>query len=353
MRRSGSILAMLSLPLIAFSADPPSAPSVEGVPTGMKGKWVHVPIAIGKVKCRMNGVAVDRTNGDVYILPLKGELHYANVGMGVWKSSDKGATFVRMTDEVTGGCGAWGGMDIDPAGGKLAVYPMYNSGALTLDAGKTWRPLTRCSAPPDLHNGDWISVDWSDPEAKTIQAIRHEAEPAYVLSTDSGKSWAPLPGVKNGAIGVVDSRTILNCSNGAIRRSEDLGKTWTEVAKQSVNSQVMRKFKDVCYLLGSKGLVVSADKGKTWTVQGTPIPESARVGPFFGKNENHIVVLSTKATIFETTDGGKTWNAVTKLPVELDPRFTREAGMPFSYDPVGDVFYVTLPNTVYFCRYER
>jgi hypothetical protein len=335
--------------VLAAGNEPPTTQGskVDGVPAGKKGEWVEVPITIGKTKGLMCGVAVDRTTGEVYVLPLRVVLHGENAGLGVWKSTDHAATFMRADNgEINGGCGVWGGMDMDPAGGKLAIFVMYGYCGVTLDSGKTWRRLTPGSPPPDRHGEDWGCVDWDDPQAQTMMMIRHEAGPPYNVSSDGGKTWTPLP-LNSGGIGVVDAKTLLSFDNG-IRRSEDLGKTWTPVSKERVSSLVMRKFKGVCYLIGQKGLLVSKDKGLTWTVQGEPIPGGAAGGPIFGKDENHIIVAA-KNSIQETTDGGKTWKAVAPLP----PGFEKSSQFPFSYDPKGDIFYITLPNTPMFYRYER
>ncbi len=72
------------------------------------------------------------------------------------------------------------------------------------------------------------------------------------------------------------------------------------------------------------------------------------MGPFFGKDENHIVVVG-RAGFSETTDAGKTWKTILPLKgleSQLDPgnmiggrscKITWFDG--FAWDPVGNVFY--------------
>lgn len=69
-------------------------------------------------------------------------------------------------------------------------------------------------------------------------------------------------------------------------------------------------FKGAVYWVGAEGLIVSKNKGKTWQVQGSAV--DAIMGPFFGKDEKHIVVIGLKG-IFETTDAGKEWTNVMPL----------------------------------------
>src|SRR6059058_57845 len=51
-------------------------------------------------------------------------------------------------------------------------------------------------------------------------------------------------------------------------------------------------------------LLVSKGKGATWEIQGSPI--AAGDGPYFGKDEKQIMVV-TKEGLQTTEDGGTTW----------------------------------------------
>jgi hypothetical protein len=84
-------------------------------------------------------------------------------------------------------------------------------------------------------------------------------------------------------------------------------------------------------------VLVSKDKGATWAVLGSPV--AAGAGPYFGKDEKSIMVV-TKQGLSETTDAGQTWNVVAPLPpgYEFSPTgwFVN-----FAWDPVRNVFYIS------------
>jgi hypothetical protein len=77
--------------------------------------------------------------------------------------------------------------------------------------------------------------------------------------------------------------------------------------------------------------LVSKDKGATWAIQGSPV--KATYGPFFGKDENHMVVVSAADGAYQTDDAGKTWKLVASPAPIGDSDFT------YAWDPVNNVLY--------------
>jgi hypothetical protein len=84
----------------------------------------------------------------------------------------------------------------------------------------------------------------------------------------------------------------------------------------------MKVYKGVGYWISPHGLLVSHDKGETWSVQGQPLKDAV-AGPFFGENEKQIVVV-TRESFFETHDGGETWKAI--APSLGDPDWDSDHG---------------------------
>ena len=312
-----------------------------------KGQWVEISFDVEKKKANVTGMVVDRTTGDIYTIANHGAPHQGG-GKGVWKSTDRGDTFARVDDGKVSG-GGWNPhcIDIDPAGQRLGVFPMYGTAAITLDGGKTWRPCDR--------HFDWASVDWTDPEAKTILGTFHETKPGMRLSHDGGKTWQPLDFSYREALGLFDAKTLVVGRANGIHRSTDDGKTWTKVADVLPTSRALKVLKGTGYFLSEKGLLVSKDKGLTWAVQGTAIPDkTAWVGPYFGKDEKHIFVVGRDG-VQETTDGGQTWKVVTPLPKPIaEKEFKRNWGNGpcLGYDPNRDTFYISFPGSPMF-RYQR
>ncbi len=248
------------------------------------------------------GVSVDPANGDVYMIVPD---------QGIWKSSDQGKTFARADKgEIGGRCETGYTLNMDPAGGgRLACFMLDGKGGITLDGGKTWKNFA-----PMGRNWDYAAVDWSEKEPHSIFAEQHEVGGKYYLSTDTGAKWNLLGQDKTfdskGGLGIFSDKILVMTKGEGIQRSTDAGATWTKVSDLTPNGRTLRVFKDVAYWLSSGGLLVSADKGATWKVQGSPT--EATLGPWF-KDENHIAAAGAKG-IVETQDGGKTWSPVAPLP---------------------------------------
>jgi photosystem II stability/assembly factor-like uncharacterized protein len=331
----------VSIAIALFAASPLTAaePAANAVtladpskPT--KGQWEPIREGTG-------GVAVDRSNGDVFLV-VTGKEIFKEKSQGIWKSTDRGATFARVDGEVIGGrCETAYGLCRDPKGQRMFCFMLDGPSGFTLDGGKTWNKIARMN-----RGWDFASVDWSVENPQTIFGFEHESGGKLHLSTDGGTSWNKLdafPKDTNGrtfGLGVVDAKTLVRWSStaGGIERSVDTGATWTKVSDEMPAGHVMTVFNRVCYWVGAKGLLSSKDKGATWAWQGQPA--DAAWGPYFGKDDKHIVVAA-KSGIRETTDGGETWTLVTPLP----DQFKNPPGpgwyLNFAFDPVNNIFYAS------------
>jgi hypothetical protein len=338
---------LLALVLVGVLASLPAGAAETDV--SAKGRWVAISEPVtSQVKCDWPGltagVTVDRSNGDVYMVVA---------GQGIWKSADRGATFARVDGKAVGGrCETGYSLCADPNGGRLYCFMLDGPSGRTLDRGKTWEPLAQQG-----RGWDYAAVDWSVAKPQVIYALEHESGGKIWLSTDGGKSWKSLgvdPEIREGwpfGVGVVDAQTLVRWrGRGGIERSLDLGATWTKVSDEVAVSHVMVVLKDACYWLGEKGLLVSRDKGATWAVQGQPV--QAAWGPYFGKDEQHIVMVG-KSGIQETTDGGRNWQFVAALPDELKELKVHPGWyLNFAFDPVHNVFYASQMGKPTY-KYER
>jgi photosystem II stability/assembly factor-like uncharacterized protein len=308
-------------------------------------EWVAVQEGTG-------GVSVDRTNGDVYVV-VTGKEIFKERGQGVWKSTDGGATFARVDGNVVSGrCETGYALYQDPNGKRLYCFMLDGASGYTLDGGKTWEKLKQVN-----RGWDCAAVDWSVEHPQVIFGFEHESGGKQHLSTDGGKSWTKIGEAAKDqrdftfGVGVVNSKTLLRwtASIGGIERSVDTGATWTKVSSELPVGQLMVVFKGVCYWVGQKGLLVSKDQGATWAVQGQPV--AAAWGPYFGKDEKHIVVAG-KNGIMETTDGGEKWSTVTPLP----DAFKKPPGpgwyLNVAFDPVHNAFYTSWMGKPTY-RYQR
>jgi photosystem II stability/assembly factor-like uncharacterized protein len=275
---------------------------------------------------------VDPMSGDVYMIVNK---------HGVWKSTDAGKTFARCDGgKVSGRCETAFALNADPAGNRLACFMLDGKCAWTGDGGKTWQAMADVG-----RNWDFAAVDWSTPDVKNIFAGLHESGGQVLSSADGGKSWLRIfkdkEFDKTGGLGIFDARTLVYTQQGkGIQRSTDSGATWSKVSDLEPIGRVAQVYKGTAYWLGREGLLVSNDRGATWSVQGKPV--AATIGPMIDpRNEKRIAVAGLKG-IARSNDGGETWTTVTAA---LPKGFTMPRAGWYSnvaWDPVRDIFYASM-----------
>ena len=277
------------------------------------------------------GVAVDPTSGDVYMIVT---------GQGVWKSTNTGKTFTRVDGGKVGGrCETSFALNADSGGKRLACFMLDGKCAWSGDSGQTWTAFTDVG-----RNWDYAAVDWSANAVKNIFAALHESGGQVMFSNDGGKTWNKLfkdaEFDKSGGLGIFDEKTLVYTQKGkGIQRSTDAGQTWIKIADREPIGRIVSMSQGKAYWLAKEGLLVSADKGATWSVQGKAVEGS--IGPYFDpKSDKRIVVAGTKG-IFHSDDGGESWKLVARLPAGFeklpkDGWFTNVA-----WDPVRDMFYVS------------
>src|SRR4026209_2211260 len=121
-----------------------------------------------------SGVMVNRSNGDVTIKV---------VGLGLWRSSDKGATWAHIDGDTISGRDetGWATSVDQNAPGRMASFSLDGSAGWTTE-GIHWKSFTTLG-----RNWDFGSVDWGAPVPKTIIAAKHETNPpGEVYVTNDG-----------------------------------------------------------------------------------------------------------------------------------------------------------------------
>lgn len=191
------------------------------------------------------------------------------------------------------------------------------------------------------HN-DGVSVDFTDPERKTLLATVHEQPRALLYSGDRGETWqdigANLPesaGVCPHPLVLDGSTFLLGCGTygggmPAIYRSEDAGQSWEKVSDLGPGGAALHAADGTIYWSGegTSGVVRSEDQGKTW------------LGPFASGlvqraglvelPDGRIAALGDKRVLV-SSDKGERWREVTTT--------TNEQPIGIAYSSGAKAFY--------------
>ena len=287
-----------------------------------------------------SGVAVNRLNGEVAIKV---------VGMGLWRSSDKGANWYRIDNDTISGRDETGWATSIDANNPTRMASFSLDGSAGLCDGVAWKPFTTLG-----RNWDFGSVDWSVPVPRTIIAAKHETDPPgeVYLTQDCGTTWKQLSihlsdkRDRLSMLGALDSTTFIYGKGDGIQLSKDFGATWTPVSSENPQTRIPVYFRGAHYLGDSSGLLVSRDKGATWKRQGSSV--DIWLGPFFGRNESEMVVVG-KNGAFKTGDAGATWTKIGDLRPN-GPGFSFKPNWfgCYAWDPVNNILYASaMGNPVY------
>jgi len=288
-----------------------------------------------------SGVVVNRTNGDVTIKV---------VGLGLWRSSNKGNHWQRIDDNTISGRDetGWATSVDQNAPGRMVSFSLDGSAGWTTD-GSTWKQFTSLG-----RNWDFGSVDWATPVPKTIIGAKHETSPPgeVYLTQDGGSTWKQLSihlagkSDRLSMAGVLGSTTLVYSNGDGIHRSKDSGGTWTKVSSVNPQTRIPVLFRGVHYLGGTNGLVISSDLGASWQAQGAAV--NIWQGPFFGRDEKEMLVVG-KDGAFITRNAGEAWKQVASLkPKERGFVFTPNWFGCYAWDPVNNILYASaMGNPVY------
>lgn len=304
----------------------------------LTGNWVNVTSNLANMASECGNLSLVSSKPDEDML-------FAGIAQrGVWASTDGGDSWHSLG---TGKDSAkiinrTGFIAYDPDDtNKFWEVGIYNPVGLyvTSDKGKTFE------AVGNVFHNDYVSIDFTDPERKTMLMDEHEQVQKLLLSKDQGMTWTEIgqnipPGTSICTFPyVIDATTfLLGCGvvlggegNNGVFKSTDSGQTWDWVSpNQGGASAPLIAADGSIYWVTQRGggMVRSTDKGDTWTqvVEAGVItnltPSELPDGSLAAMKENKIL---------RSTDLGATWKVVTKdLPF---------APIGFVYSPFRKAFY--------------
>jgi hypothetical protein len=283
-----------------------------------------------------SGVCVNRLNGDVVIKIIDN---------GMWRSTDQGGHWARIDSSTVGGrCETGWAVQVDQDNPiRMAVFSLDGTAGYTAD-GTTWKKMAGMG-----RNWDFGSVDWTTADAKVMIATHHESSGEVYKTTDGAATWIKLPitvvasgggSTPTAMVGVINTNTFIYSTGSGINRSTDQGATWNNVSNANPQTRTVTVFKNVCYLGTTTGLLVSTDQGATWQTRGATV--NIWQGPFFGADENTMVVVGAQG-VYKTTNAGTAWNKIVSLPGAICTGNTFDPSWyaMLTWDPVNNDVYAT------------
>jgi hypothetical protein len=306
------------------SVDGPSAPT---------GSWTNVTGNLANKASECGNLSYLSAKPDEDLLIAGIALH------GLWGSRDGGASWSAL------GTGSDASAPITNRTSFIVYDPqsqahywesgIYNAGGVyeTADDGATFIQVG------DVHHVDLVSVDFSDPNRRTLLAGGHEQSQTVYRSTDGGTTWNNVGGglPANTACSfpqVIDSVTYLVGCDGegggpiGVYRSVDGGTTWKSVTTGGGFDAPLLASDGSIYWSSpaGTGMARSMDQGQTWT--DLPVG-SVTVGSFHPIElpDGRIATIGPQhgtQYVLVSADHGATWSPAT-------------SALPFA-DAVGVVY---------------
>jgi hypothetical protein len=253
---------------------------------------------------------------------------------GLFASTDGAQTWTSMGKSGDPIKNRMSAIVFDPAtAGKFwesGIYGWETSTAgvfVTTDNGASFTGLSGLmTASNNGNTNDSVSIDFTDPQRKTMLAGSHETAAQLFVSKDSGVSWTDIGSKLPSGLGfctttlVLDANTFLvgcaaSYSNkaGAILRSTDGGQSFTNVHSSGVVYQPLLASDGTIYFASEGGgMVKSIDQGRTWATAGAS-GATGSVRPF--ELPDARIVSAASQDIVVSADQGAHWAKITTMPI--------------------------------------
>ena len=234
-------------------------------------------------------VRVHPTNPDLVYVAVQGDRWKGTAERGIYRSPDGGKTWTQLLKGTNATSGA-NDLAMDPANPRILYAAFWDSQRLpwqvrsggagsgiwkSTDAGETWTRLSE--GLPKLMGKIGVTVSPANPER--LYAIVEAEKGGLYRSDDAGKTWRLTSEDR-----LIQTRSwyymnvtadpqnadVLYVMNAPIMKSIDGGKTFATLpALHGDNHQLWINPKDAHYMINANdgGAIVSLDGGKSWSTQ--------------------------------------------------------------------------------------
>jgi hypothetical protein len=193
------------------------------------------------------------------------------------------------------------------------IYPLSLDVLRSTDAGKTWQRVSSFSRP--IFNEIVLACNQSG----DLIAGYHAS--GFAISKDKGQSWTTVSGYWCSGAAVSDSRALFMASAiGNVRRSDDLGATWSTCPGLAVEGQAsflsmfVTSEADTVFVVESNGpgmLFRSASGGTGWT----PVWTGFVTG--MCRSPRGVYYFASGDLLFRSIKGGTNWSLAGKPGAEI------------------------------------
>ncbi len=256
-------------------------------------------------------------------------LYWGSRGNGLFYSYDLGKTWQLSPSPLN--TGFIYSIAVNPRD-KCVVYASNGPRILqSTDCTRTWSEVYREPAKDRINS---LVTDTFSPSR--LYALKSRGD--VLVSNDTGISWQLVKRLGTNAVSLYldpyqENVIYVATEKKGLYRSDDGGKTWISTEKSLKTFPGATEFRrfvmsptkqGVVYWISTYGILVSADRGNTWTPFNTlNSPGSIKIYGFAINPQNDLEMYYTgtienRSVLYKTIDGGVTW-ITKKLPSDQVP----------------------------------
>ncbi|MFN4768956.1 MAG: WD40/YVTN/BNR-like repeat-containing protein [Candidatus Kapaibacterium sp.] len=285
--------------------------AVCGITTSLNAQWTRVPTPFGEQQ--VSGLFIDGST-----------MYIGTRDSGVYKSPDKGATWVAVRDGLpvikhTNVLNPWcferSGEYLFAASGEEGIYR-------SSDNGSSWTRVDRL-----IYDGTIVR----DTTFRYVNSLYHSRGRIFALgfdgivsSSNNGDTWTTLRYRFGNIMGVTSAVSVgqdlyvslygdttigLPPLSSGIYKSSNLGEKWNKMNTGMPDNYIQSLATSDGYLYAgsAEGISISEDGGNSWVPVSTPMRITSNVRTIAARN-SIVLAGSSGGTIIRSFDYGVTWS---------------------------------------------